>query len=417
MNSLGFDKDPSRTRVVVAMSGGVDSSVAAALLKEQGYDVVGITLQLYDHGDATKKVCAPSAGPAVPSGTEAARPPKSSKTCCAGADIYDARQVAAQIGIPHYVLDYESAFRQSVMDDFADSYLRGETPIPCVRCNQKVKFRDLLTTARDLGADCLATGHYAQRIMGNGGAELHAGADPARDQSYFLFTTTREQLDYLRFPLGGISKSETRLLAEKYALPVAEKPDSQDICFVPNGKYADVVAKMRPGAIDPGDIVDRQGNVLGRHEGIIHFTIGQRKGLNLQALGGEQRAPLFVLALDAAKKQVIVGPHEALAVQQLALKDINWLADPATLEGAAIEVRCRSAMLPVEARLNAAADDKEMFTIELAAAQHGIAPGQACVMYKGNRVIGGGWISGKNKAALLESPAKSAGSTTLVSAA
>src|SRR3984885_4878418 len=266
MNPLGFDKAPKDTRIVVAMSGGVDSSVTAALLAEQGYDVVGVTLQLYDHGAAVGRKGA----------------------CCAGQDIYDAHRVAEKIGIPHYVLDYESKFSQSVMDDFADSYLRGETPIPCVRCNQSVKFRDLLAVARDLGGDALATGHYVRRVMGAHGPELHRAKDASRDQSYFLFATTREQLDYLRFPLGDLPKPEVRALAERFNLPVAAKPDSQDICFVPDGDYASVVGKLRPGAIDPGDIVDEQGRVLGRHEGIIHFTVGQRRGLNINDRTGEE---------------------------------------------------------------------------------------------------------------------------------
>ena len=257
MNSIGLDKPVSETRVVVAMSGGVDSSVTAAMLADEGYDVVGITLQLYDHGEAVE------------------RP----GSCCAGADIADARRVAETVGIPHYVLDYESKFRQSVIDDFADSYLRGETPIPCVRCNQTVKFRDLLGTAKDLGADALATGHYVRRELGTGGPELHRGIDDGKDQSYFLFATTPEQLDYLRFPLGGLDKGATRDLARKYGLAVSEKPDSQDICFVPNGSYADVVEKLRPGALDPGDIVDLEGNVIGQHDGIINFTVGHRKGI------------------------------------------------------------------------------------------------------------------------------------------
>src|SRR6185369_2611766 len=259
LNSLGFAKPPAATRVVVAMSGGVDSSVVAALLREQGYDVVGVTLQLYDHGLALQKKGA----------------------CCAGQDIYDAHRVADKIGIPHYVLDYENRFSDAVMQDFADSYLAGETPIPCVRCNQRVKFRDLLETARDLGADALATGHYARRVAGRAGPELLRAADPAKDQSYFLFATTRAQLDLLRFPLGGMSKDETRSLAARLGLPVAAKPDSQDICFVPNGSYAAVVEKLRPGAAEPGDIVHVDGRVLGRHAGIIHYTVGQRRGLGI----------------------------------------------------------------------------------------------------------------------------------------
>lgn len=372
LNSLGFAKAPKDTRVVVAMSGGVDSSVAAALLKQQGYDVVGITLQLYDHGAAVARKGA----------------------CCAGADIYDARCVAGKIGIPHYVLDYENRFSQSVMDDFADSYLRGETPIPCVRCNQRVKFRDLLQTARELNADCMATGHYARRIQKTDGtSELHAGADPARDQSYFLFATTPEQLDYLRFPLGETPKPDVRRMAEAFNLPVAVKPDSQDICFVPNGKYADVVAKLRPGAIDPGTIVDQQGNVLGAHEGIIHFTIGQRKGLNLQQREGENREPLFVIGINAAQRQVIVGPHAALGRTTLQVKELNWLAPdmPMKLEG--VDIRFRSSMPVISADIERNADGGAH--IHFHTPQFGVAPGQACVIYRDSRVLGGGWITSR----------------------
>ncbi|MBY0429341.1 MAG: tRNA 2-thiouridine(34) synthase MnmA [Alphaproteobacteria bacterium] len=382
MNSLGFNKEPKDTRVVVAMSGGVDSSVVAALLKDQGYDVVGITLQLYDHGAATK-VCDTSTPIA----------PTKSKTCCAGADIYDAKTVAAKINIPHYVLDYESAFRESVMDDFADSYLKGETPIPCVRCNQKVKFHDLLIAAKNLGADCLATGHYVQRVIVNGKSVLQRAVDPARDQSYFLFATTQDQLDYLRFPLGHLpTKEATRALAAQYELVVADKPDSQDICFVPQGKYVDVVAKMRPNAIEPGDIVLSDGTVLGRHEGIIHYTIGQRKGLNLQQRSGENREPLFVIGLNAAKKHVIVGHHHALAVTAIDLKETNWLGNIPTGE---IMVRYRSSMEPVPATLKINADGTGI--IQFIDPQFGVAPGQACVLYDGMRVIGGGWIAKTHK--------------------
>lgn len=375
LNSLGFDKAPSKTRVVVAMSGGVDSSVVAALLASQGYDVVGMTLQLYDHGAAIQKKGA----------------------CCAGQDIYDARCVADKIGIPHYVLDYESNFKESVMNDFADSYLRGETPIPCVRCNQRVKFRDMLDAARDLGADCLATGHYAQRIVGTHGPELHRGVDPARDQSYFLFATTAQQLDYLRFPLGGLPKTETRALAEQFKLPVAVKPDSQDICFVPAGRYVDVVAKLRPGAIDPGSIVNMDGDVLGEHNGIIHFTIGQRKGLNLQARDGIEREPLFVVGLNAAKKQVIVGPREALAVTGLTLKEMNWLSVPNA--PSAYQVKIRSTMDAIDATGRHTDGGASIIFTD---AQYGVAPGQACVLYAGTRVMGGGWIEKTQRAPVFE---------------
>ncbi len=387
------------------MSGGVDSSVVAALLKDEGYDVVGITLQLYDHGKASQ-VCETSTAGPVAGTAEAsqqqnsaermanmgAEQSRNTKTCCAGADIYDAKTVASKIGIPHYVLDYETAFRQSVMDDFADSYLKGETPIPCVRCNQNVKFRDLLIAARNLGADCLATGHYVQRIITNGAPQLHRAADPARDQSYFLFATTSEQLDYLRFPLGHLpTKDATRKLAAQYELVVADKPDSQDICFVPQGKYVDVVAKMRPGAIEPGDIVLEDGTIIGRHEGIIHYTIGQRKGLNLQQRSGESREPLFVIGLNAAKKQVIVGHHHALAVTAIDLKETNWLGN---LPAGEIMVRYRSSMEPVPATLSI---NNNNATIHFTDPQFGIAPGQACVLYDGMRVIGGGWIARTHK--------------------
>ena len=309
---LGLNRPPAECRVVVAMSGGVDSSVTAALLSEAGYDVVGITLQLYDHGAAVERKGA----------------------CCAGADIYDARQVAARLGIPHYVLDYESRFREQVMDDFADSYLRGETPIPCVRCNQTVKFHDLLETARDLGADCLATGHYVQRVMGADGAELHRAVDDKKDQSYFLFATTAEQLDFLRFPLGGLDKEATRALAARFDLPVADKPDSQDICFVPSGNYAGVIEKLRPGAAEPGDIVHQDGRVLGRHEGIIHYTIGQRRGIGVGGGVTDENSPLYVVRLDPEKKQVIVGPRDALGVRDVYVKE-NELARCADPRGGA----------------------------------------------------------------------------------
>jgi tRNA-specific 2-thiouridylase len=353
------------------MSGGVDSSVTAALLAEQGYDVVGVTLQLYDYGQTVGRKGA----------------------CCAGQDIYDARQVAEKIGIPHYILDYESKFSQNVMDDFADSYLRGETPIPCVKCNQSVKFRDLLAMARDLGAEALATGHYVRRVVGPGGAELHRATDESKDQSYFLFTTTQEQLDFLRFPLGGMmSKTETRALAERYGLPVAAKPDSQDICFVPDGDYASIVSKLRPGGIEAGDIVDEQGHVLGRHEGIIHFTVGQRRGINLTNRSGENNEPLYVLRLDAAKKQVVVGPKESLAQQKVTLRDLNWLGGVVPEDGIAVTVKLRSAQPPVAATFRM--DETGRGAVMLAEPAHGVAPGQAGVIYDGERVLGGGWIIG-----------------------
>lgn len=374
LNSLGFAKAPAQTRVVVAMSGGVDSSVVAGLLKRQGYDVIGITLQLYDHGAAIAKKGA----------------------CCAGQDIHDARMVAERLNIPHYVLDYESRFRQAVIDEFADSYVRGETPIPCIRCNQRVKFRDLLETARDLDADCLATGHYVQRVVGaDGRSELLRGADPRRDQSYFLYTTTQAQLDYLRFPLGHLEKPEVRKLAEEFGLIVADKPDSQDICFVPNGDYASVVSKLRPEAAEPGEIVHVDGAVLGRHDGVIHFTVGQRKGLGIAAA-----EPLYVVRLDAATRRVVVGPREALARKVVGLRELNWLGGAIPAEGLDVTVKLRSAQPAVAARIFAAEDGAAR--LELYTAEYGVAPGQAGVVYDGDRLLGGGWIARHDAAAGAE---------------
>ena len=379
MDSLGFDKPAADTRIVVAMSGGVDSSVTAALLAEAGYDVVGVTLQLYDHGEAVARKGA----------------------CCAGQDIHDARNVAARLDIPHYVLDYESAFRESVIDDFADAYVRGETPIPCVRCNQTVKFRDLLSTAKDLGAEALATGHYVRRAMGPGGAELHRAIDDTRDQSYFLFATTGAQLDFLRFPLGGMDKAETRRHAARFDLPVADKPDSQDICFVPNGSYARIVEKLRPEALTPGDIVDRDGVVLGRHDGIINYTVGQRRGLGV---GGrhDDVDPLYVLRLDPAAHRVIVGPRAALAVNRVQVGEVNWLGG-GPLTGRDCTVKLRSIMTPVSARVTATpsaagAGAGTGAIVELADPEFGVSPGQACVFYDGDHVLGGGWIKSEEGA-------------------
>lgn len=361
-------KTPAETRVAVAMSGGVDSSVAAAVLKDQGYDVVGLTMQLYDHGEAVRRKGA----------------------CCAGEDIHDARRVAAALDMPHFVLDYESRFKTSVMDEFVDAYVRGETPIPCIRCNETVKFKDMLEQARDLGADALATGHYVQRIEGPHGAELHRGADHARDQSYFLFTTTQEQLDFLHFPLGHVTKPEVRAIADRLGLEVANKPDSQDICFVPDGKYARLVERLRPDAMEPGDMVHMDGRVLGRHEGIANFTIGQRRGLGITT--GE---PVFVIDIDADNNRVIVGPREALAVGHVLLRDLNWLGHT-KLSATPMNVlaRLRSTAEPVPATVMAT-DEGAM--IELAEAEFGISPGQAAVFYDvdaPSRVLGGGWISG-----------------------
>ncbi|PIV79423.1 MAG: tRNA 2-thiouridine(34) synthase MnmA [Rhodobacteraceae bacterium CG17_big_fil_post_rev_8_21_14_2_50_63_15] len=369
LNSLGFAKSPGETRVVVAMSGGVDSSVVAAKLCAEGYDVVGVTLQLYDHGAALAKKGA----------------------CCAGLDIHDARRVAQDMGFPHYVLDYENIFRDAVIDEFAESYLAGATPVPCIRCNERVKFKDLLNTARDLDADCMATGHYIQRKMGAQGPELHCAADSARDQSYFLFSTTREQLDFLRFPLGHLpSKAETRALAAQYGLQVADKPDSQDICFVPGGNYASVIEKLRPGAAEPGEIVDPEGRVLGRHEGVLHYTVGQRRGLGIGGL----EEPLYVIRLDVEARRVIVGPKALLATRRVPLREINWLGDDAITARPEwqVSVRVRSTRPPREAILRPlSATEAE---VELLTPEEGVAPGQACVFYEtgGTRVLGGGWI-------------------------
>ncbi|WP_299961828.1 tRNA 2-thiouridine(34) synthase MnmA [uncultured Roseobacter sp.] len=369
LNSLGIAKLPAQTRVVVAMSGGVDSSVVAAMLADEGYDVVGVTLQLYDHGAALAKKGA----------------------CCAGRDIHDARRVAEAMGFPHYVLDYENIFKDAVIDEFADSYLGGATPVPCIRCNERVKFKDLLAMAKDLDADCMATGHYIQRKTGPLGPELHTAGDPARDQSYFLFSTTPQQLDFLRFPLGHLtSKAETRALAARYDLAVADKPDSQDICFVPNGDYAAVIRKLRPEAADPGDIVHADGRVLGRHDGLIHYTIGQRRGLGIGGLA----EPLYVVRLDPATKTVIVGPKEMLATRTVPVREINWLGDaPFTSQDSwSLAVKVRSTRPPTEAILRPLSETEA--TVELITPEEGVSPGQACVFYapEGSRIFGGGWI-------------------------
>lgn len=365
MSNLVRHKSPAETRIVVAMSGGVDSSVTAALLMEQGYDVIGVTLQLYDHGAAASRKGA----------------------CCAGQDIADAGRVAETIGIPHYVLNYENRFRKEIIDVFAESYVRGETPIPCVLCNQTVKFRDLMGVARDLGADALATGHYIRRVENTDGVELHRAADKTKDQSYFLFATTSEQLKFLRFPLGELTKGETRKLAERFDLPVASKPDSQDICFVPQGRYSDVVLKIRPDAAEEGDIVDMDGNVLGQHDGIIHYTIGQRRGLRIDTASDA----LYVIRIDPEAKQVIVGPRSALATTIVRLNNVNWIGGALSNEdNFDCEVKVRSMRPPVAASVRLLTDGSAV--VELVAAEHGVAPGQACVFYEGDRVLGGGWI-------------------------
>lgn len=367
---LPGNPEPAAIRVVVAMSGGVDSSVTAGLVKEAGYDVVGITLQLYDHGDALHRKGA----------------------CCAGQDIHDARNVADTLGMPHYVLDYESRFKEQVIDTFADAYLAGETPIPCVSCNQSVKFVDLLKTARELGAAALVTGHYADTRLDatSGHMAMYRPADLDRDQSYFLFATTQEQLDFVRFPLGHLTKAETRAHAERMGLEIADKPDSQDICFVPNGSYADIIAKLRPEAAEPGQIVHVNGEVLGRHEGIIHYTVGQRRGLGIAA-----SEPLYVVKIDASAKQVIVGPRDALGVSRVALRDFNWIGGEVDLsQGVQVGARVRSTRPPKAATVRVVGGAAMVDLIE---GETGVAPGQACVLYEhdgpGSRVLGGGFIA------------------------
>jgi tRNA-specific 2-thiouridylase len=343
-------------RIVVAMSGGVDSSVTAALAARTGAEVIGVTLQLYDHGEAVRR----------------------SGACCAGQDIYDAKQVADRLGIAHYVLDYESRFREGVIDRFADEYAQGRTPVPCASCNQGVKFVDLVAFARELGADCLATGHYVRRVVKQGRAELHKGADQRRDQSYFLYGTTREQLEFVRFPLGDLPKNEVRQIAAELQLEVAAKPDSQDICFVPDGDYASLVKRLRPETEAPGEIVDLEGHVLGRHRGVIHFTVGQRRGIEI----GGQKEPLYVVAIDPEHARIVVGPRRALAVEAMRVAPWNWIGE----DQRDLTVKVRSLAPAVPAARNGD-------WISFSQPEYGVAPGQAAVLYSGTRLLGGGWIA------------------------
>lgn len=363
--SIGYSLESAEKKtIVVAMSGGVDSSVVAAMLHEQGHNVIGITLQLYDHGAAVQKA----------------------NSCCAGQDIYDAKLVADQLGFPHYVFDYESKFKQAVIDDFADSYLRGETPLPCVKCNQSVKFHDLLQAAKELNADALATGHYVQKIHKDGHSELHQGKNPKKDQSYFLFSTTKEQLDYLIFPLGGYDKAQTRQLASNFGLEIANKADSQDICFVPNGNYRTVIKQLRPEASNCGQFMHIDGFFLGNHQGILNYTIGQRRGLGVSY--GE---PLYVIRIDPEANIVYLGPESSLAKTEFLLKGTNWLADDLEAINLDVLVKIRSTTPAIRARINKLDDDR--IKVTLLAAEKAITPGQACVFYQNTRLLGGGWIT------------------------
>ncbi len=375
INEMDLEGNPSNHRIVVAMSGGVDSSVTAALLVEAGYNVVGLTMQLYDYGKALQKKGA----------------------CCAGSDINDARLVSSKLGIPHYVLNYESIFQDQVMDDFADSYLRGETPIPCVRCNQTVKFTDMFDRAKKLGASALATGHYIRRIKRSGSPSLYTGIDPQKDQSYFLFATTKKQLNFVRFPLGSLTKDETRSVAKRHELNVADKPDSQDICFVPEGKYADVVRKLRPGSIDKGNIIDINGNVLGKHNGIIDFTIGQRKGIGVGGRKGvdDNNSILYVIAIDAENNNVIVGPKEFLTCNKIKISDCNWLIDLYQETEFRVLVKLRNSSQPVIGKIKVSFDNSHAY-LSFDKPQFGVSTGQAAVFYnvkESSHILGGGWIT------------------------
>ena len=366
--------DNENKRIVVAMSGGVDSSVVAAILSDQGYDVIGITLQLYDHGKTIEKKGA----------------------CCAGSDIHDAKLVASQLNIPHYVLDYESRFKEKVIDDFVNEYLSGNTPIPCVRCNQTVKFNDLLKMAKDLNAGALATGHYVQRIISGNEIELHRGKDDTKDQSYFLFATTQAQLNFLRFPLGGKTKEETRSLAKKFNLPVKDKPDSQDICFVPNGKYSDVLRKLRPGSIEPGEIIHVNGSVVGKHNGIIDYTVGQRRGLGIGGKKELEEKRLYVVDIDVQSNKVLVGPRQALEVSEITLKDFNWINKNSLLHKQKILTKLRNTGQLISATLS---KSNHQVKIILDNPIEGVSPGQAAVIYDfqcSSRVLGGGWVDKTN---------------------